>query len=325
MSARRPLAMRSSAAGAAALCCLWLCLRGAAGNPACWVDSGVTREHCCDTKFGPEGNKGCWDQLFTYEFCCFDPDSTEKPAPLDVGNSQYPDCAASGVVLRHSGEHAIFADMSTHGSSGCFQNDCKLTDKFNAKDRGVCARLCAELEECTHWSFGVQGGSSRCFLRKSDEGRQQAPAQWSSGAKACGPPPLPHAFAARVAAESHALAACDSGKGDTCTDVLPAMNTWIFAIKHLKAASAGRLDPGSLHHIDQIYQDSCNLVNQVNGEYRPSDADFPRVVYNNRLIFNNFMDWLKQHPSVELDANDASLPTPLRTGELCGPTSCYDS
>lgn len=29
-----------------------------------------------------------------------------------------------GVVLRHAGEHAIFADLSHYGHSGCFLNDC---------------------------------------------------------------------------------------------------------------------------------------------------------------------------------------------------------
>merc|ERR1740129_632372 len=92
----------------------------------------------------------------------------------------------------------------------------------------------------------------------------------------------------------------------------------IFAIKHLQAASAGRLDEGSLHHISQIAQDSQNLANQINGEFRPSDVDFPRVVYNNRLIFNTLMDWLRAHPAASLDESDFSLPTPLRTGDLCG-------
>lgn len=298
---------------------LWL----VAGNPACWTE-GATYDYCCDTKYGPEGNRNCWGQGFTYEFCCFDPANTDKPPSLDVNDNRYPDCAQSGVVLRHSGEHAIFADMSTHGSSGCFQNDCKLTDKFNAKDKGVCARLCAELDECTHWSFGTQGGSPKCFLRKSDEGRQKAPVGWVSGGKACAPPPLPRAFVAYAVSESKGVKACDGGKGDACPDVLPAVTTWIYAIKHLQAAAVGRLDPGSIQHIDQILHDSRNLANQVNAEYRPSDADFSRVVYNNRLIFNTLGDWLRQHPTVELDVNDGSVPVPLRTGELCGPTSCFD-
>ena len=78
--------------------------------------------------------------------------------------------------------------MSSHGHKGCFQNTCTNTDKFQAADPGVCARLCSELDECTHWSYGEQdddlrGGAlmMKCFLRKSDEGREGA-AGWLSGA-----------------------------------------------------------------------------------------------------------------------------------------------
>lgn len=289
----------------------------------CWT--GVTREQCCDAKYGPRGNPGCWDTVFTFEVCCVFLDGAPRPPALAVApEGGYPTCIARDMALRHLGEHAIFADMSSHGSAGCFQNDCKLTDKFNAKDRGICARLCAELEECTHWSFGMQDGATKCFLRKSDEGRQKAPG-WESGVKACAPPPLPNAFAALATADSEGLVACNGGKSEACPDALPAINTWRFAIKHLTQAVEGRVDENTLNHVNQIAKDSENLANSINAEFRPSDADFPRVVYNNRLIFNSLKGWLVTLPRVELNATDGSLPTPLRTGKLCGPTSCYDS
>ena len=46
----------------------------------------------------------------------------------------------------------------------------KLSDKFEAVDPGICARACAATEECSHWSYGQQYGTKKCFLRKSDEG-----------------------------------------------------------------------------------------------------------------------------------------------------------
>lgn len=320
---------RASAAAAAGLLRLWpwlFFLRQVAGNEKCWTGD-VTHEKCCDARFGPQGNPGCWDAVFTYEFCCFDPTVLPTPPALLAGSSAegYPGCAVSGVVLRHVGEHAIFEDMSTHGASGCFQNNCKRTDKFNSKDRGVCARLCAELEECTHWSFGMQDGSQKCFLRKSDEGRQAAPPGWVSGAKACAPAALPHGFTALAVAESKGLTDCDGGKSERCPDVMAAINTWIFAIDHLKKAAVGRVDEGTMEHIDAIGRDSRNMANQINAEYRPSDADFPRVVYNNRLIFNTLADWLQSFRKVDLNSSDGSLPVPLRSGMLCGQTSCYES
>merc|ERR1712061_699460 len=111
---------------------------------------------------------------------------------------------------------------------------------------------------------------------------------------------MPIAYTALAVSECPGLQACDKGKGDKCTDVLAATNTWLYAIKYLRKAAEGRVDEGTYGHILQI----------ETGEYRPSDADFPRVVYNNRLIFNNLHDWLEQHRKIELSPEDKSLPTP---------------
>lgn len=63
------------------------------------------------------------------------------------------------------------------------------------------------------------------------------------------------------------------------------MNTWIFAIDHLKRAFRGRVDPETWQHIERIGTESQNFVNQLTAPYRPSDKDFPRVIYNNRWGF----------------------------------------
>lgn len=303
---------------------LWLRETGGAGDDSCWF-GGVTRESCCAEHFGPEGNPGCWDLAYTFERCCGPPEP--KPAaPIDweALPQDYPECVQTGIVLRHAGEHAVFADMSSHGHKGCFQNDCTSTDKFDADDPGICARLCGQLDECTHWTFGKQDGSTKCFLRKSDAGREQL-LGWSAGAKACVPARLPHGFAALKVADSPGVKACDEGKNeDTCPDTLAAINTWIYAIDHLKKAAEGRVDAATMQHVNQIGIDSRNLVVSMTGEYRPSDLDFPRVVFNNRLIFDNLKSWLQQFPTVELREEDLSLPNPLRTGKLCGKRSCYE-
>lgn len=198
-----------------------------------------------------------------------------------------------------------------------------MTDKFIAVDPGVCARLCTELDECTHWSYGKQDGELKCFLRKSDAGREAAKG-FSSASKACAPPPLPPAFVALQVAYSDGLKACDGGKSDQCPDALAGITTWKYAIKHLKRATEGRVDPTTWDHIEQIGSDSENLARQVTAEVRPSDADFPRIVYNNRLIFNALHSWLDSTPKVELGVDDPSLPNPIRNGKLCGQSSCYE-
>lgn len=281
----------------------------------CWTD-GLTFDGCCDESFGESGNRACWDQDFTFVRCC-------GPRARALASSFNAECIESDTALRHAGEHALFADVSVYGHTGCFQNNCRMSDKFDAQDRAVCARLCAELEECTHWTFGEQDGAAKCFLRKSDGGRAKAK-HWSAGSKDCAPTRLPDASVALSIAESEGVKACDKGKTEKCPDVLAAVTTWRLAIKHLLRAATGRVDGATMEHITAIGTDTEALEKRVSGEFRPSDADFPRVVYNNRLIFDNLRDWMLQHPRVELSTEDASLPNPLRFGTLCGKISCYE-
>lgn len=233
----------------------------------------------------------------------------------DVAAQDYPDCVESRIVLRHAGAHAIFVDLSAFGTAGCWQNDCKNTDKFNAADRGVCARACAQIDECTHWTFGEQEGVMKCFLRKSDGGREESDS-WEAAPKACAPAALPDAFMALTAAELDELKACDAGKSEQCPDMAKAMNTWRFAISSLKKATEGALDANTMQYVTQIGSDTDAFTAQM------SEENFPVVAQNNRQVFNALRGWLEGQPQVAVDSNDASLPNPLR-GQLCGPSSCY--
>eukprot|EP00930_Biecheleria_cincta_P023066 TRINITY_DN16718_c0_g1_i1.p1 TRINITY_DN16718_c0_g1~~TRINITY_DN16718_c0_g1_i1.p1 ORF type:complete len:327 (+),score=47.39 TRINITY_DN16718_c0_g1_i1:2-982(+) len=285
---------------------MFLMVRVAAkGDETCW-EPGVTWESCCAPAFGPEGNPACWGGDYTYERCCGLPDyPSEPPAALDpsAGSQAYPGCTVKDVVLRHAGEHGVFADLSIYSSSGCFQNNCGKTDKFTAADSGICARACAEVEACNFWSHGKQDGVKKCFLRSSDVVRDHGHG-WTSGVKACGPSKLPDGFVAHATANAEALKACDAGKGEQCPDVAAAINTWLFAIKHLKQAFEGRVDPDTWHHVTQIGVDSQNFKAGLTSEYRPTDKDFPRVIYNNRLIFNHLDESLRQHGQVEINPQD---------------------
>jgi len=242
--------------------------------------------------------------------CAAGPAGGAAPAP----QGPYPACVDANVVLRHAGANAIFVDVSTDGSAGCWQNDCKNTDKFNAVDMGVCARSCARVDECTHWSYGEQEGQKKCFLRKADAGREQAEG-WFSARKACAPPHVPDGFVARTA--GRVLQVCDAGKSDTCPDMLAAMTTWKFAIRHLQKATEGKLDANTMNYVNQIATDTNSFASQM------SEENFPVVAGNNRQVFNALDGWLAAQPSIPLDPSDASLPSPLR-GRLCGPNSCYE-
>lgn len=225
----------------------------------------------------------------------------------------FPGCTQPSVVLRHAGAHAIFADVSVFGAAGCWQNDCKNSDKFIADSPVLCARTCSELGDCTHWTFGEQDGAQKCFFRKSDGGREVLEG-WSSGTKACAPPSLPEAFQALKAADL--LKRCDAGLSDACPDMAKAVNTWQFAIRNLKKAAGSKLDAGTLQFVNQIEADTTAFAAQM------SDQNFPLIMANNRQVFQALQSWMESQPKVEIDINDSSLPLPLR-GSFCGPVACY--
>mmetsp|Transcript_26292 Transcript_26292/g.81973 ORF Transcript_26292/g.81973 Transcript_26292/m.81973 type:complete len:251 (+) Transcript_26292:37-789(+) len=233
-----------------------------------------------------------------------------------VAAQMYPDCVERQVVLRHAGAHAIFVDLSSFGTSGCWQNDCKNTDKFNAVDQGICARACAAVDQCTHWTFGEQEGATKCFFRKSDGGREEADG-WSSAPTSCSPPPVPDAYTALAASEAEELRACDGGKSDACPDMAKAMNTWKYAISSLQRATEGQLDANTMQYVNQIASDTDAFSAQM------SEENFPVVVGNNRQVFAALRGWLEGQPRADIDLNDPSLPNPVK-GRLCGATSCYE-
>ncbi|CAE8643363.1 unnamed protein product, partial [Polarella glacialis] len=183
-------------------------------------------------------------------------------------------------------------------------------------DKGICARACSQVQECTHWSFGEQDGVTKCFLRKSDGGREEADG-FSAAPKACAPPAIPDAWLAMSVAETEAMKACDAGKSEQCPDMARAMTTWRYAIAALKRASDGVLDAGTFQYVTQVESDTNAFVAQM------SEENFPVVTNNNRQVFNALRGWMDGQPKAEVDAADQSLPMPLR-GSLCGATSCYE-
>lgn len=284
--------------------------QGAWGRLECFVE-GEDRYHTAGNAVagggGDSGGPGDW----AYNIC-------RLACPCSSGDLQaFPDCAEPGTVMRHAGEHGIFVDASEHGVAGCWQNNCKDTDKFIAEDMGICARACTKSAECTHWTFGEQEGAKKCFLRKGDGGREQAEG-WYSGAKECAPKKLPDHLVALHTSELPALAACEAGRSDTCPDMARAAKTWKFAIDHLQRATDGKLDQGTANFVSQIGQDLEAFESQM------TEENFPVVMANNRQVFNALGSYLRAQPSDhKVDPSDPSLPNPMR-GSLCGPGSCYE-
>merc|ERR1712113_628958 len=99
-----------------------------------------------------------------------------------------------------------------------------------------------------------------------------------------GPQKMSHGFVALAISESKELKLCDGGKSDQCPDVEKAINTWNFALARLRWAAKGRVDQSTWDTLNQLVDESIRFQDGLHGDYRPSDADFPRIVYNNRLI-----------------------------------------
>jgi len=250
------------------------------------ADRYHTAKNVADSNAGDRGEPGDWSIDIVRLSC----PCSQGVAAVE-STEAYPKCSQKDVVLRHAGAHAIFVDLSTVGSAGCWQNDCKNTDKFDAADPGICARTCAKLPECTHWSFGEQGGATKCFFRKSDGGRENAEG-FTSGSKTCAPPEVPDAFMAMKAAEL--LLVCDAGKSEKCPDMASAVTTWKFAIKHLKQATENSLDANTQQYITQIATDTDAFAAQM------SEENLPVIAGNNRQVFNALQGWMSSQPKPQL-------------------------
>lgn len=282
----------------------------------CYVpgsDRYHTAKERADSNAGDKGDPGDWNVDVCRLACSCTQGAPVEAPPVDT-SAPFPGCVEHNSVFRHAGAHAIFVDLSSFGSTGCWQNDCKNTDKFNSEAMGICARTCAQIDDCTHWSYGEQEDAKKCFLRKSDGGREILEG-WTSAAKACAPPPLPDAFVALTAGKL--LEPCDPGKSDACPDMARAVSTWRFAIKHLKRATEGKVDPNTINFINQISDDTDAFAAQM------SEDNFPVVAGNNRQVFIALGSWMATQPAIATDPADTSLPNPLR-GYLCGAASCYE-
>jgi hypothetical protein len=94
----------------------------------------------------------------------------------------------SSTILRGQGKYAIFVDVTQHGkNTGCFQNNCKNTDKFDCADQAECASICYQVPECKFWAFGDEQGTKKCWLRNGDGGREPLDSA-VAGADQCAPP-----------------------------------------------------------------------------------------------------------------------------------------
>mmetsp|Transcript_30921 Transcript_30921/g.75321 ORF Transcript_30921/g.75321 Transcript_30921/m.75321 type:complete len:287 (-) Transcript_30921:73-933(-) len=103
----------------------------------------------------------------------------------------WPECQTKDVILRGRGEYALFTDVTVHGgTAGCFIDNCETSDKFYADSAAQCGAACAKIPECQHWTYGMEDGGNKCWLRTSDAGKEENPG-YIAATRQCAPPEWP--------------------------------------------------------------------------------------------------------------------------------------
>merc|ERR1712232_1447555 len=120
---------------------------------------------------------------------------------------------------------AVLGDAAT----SCLENNCANTDQFLAGAPEDCARICTEVENCSHWTID---SSSKCFLRSGHI--TQVAIGSTSGLSGCSPAAtkVSAVEGVRAVIASPALKACEGGAAGTpaCPNLHAAMRTWQWGI-----------------------------------------------------------------------------------------------
>lgn len=98
----------------------------------------------------------------------------------------WPDCIQRNVIIHgYDIGEALMIDLAKYGAKeGCWNNDCKETDKFNCESMEACATMCQKVDACQWWTWGEQGGARKCWIRSGKHGREKRYG-FSSGPRVC--------------------------------------------------------------------------------------------------------------------------------------------
>mmetsp|Transcript_48544 Transcript_48544/g.105743 ORF Transcript_48544/g.105743 Transcript_48544/m.105743 type:complete len:282 (+) Transcript_48544:26-871(+) len=108
-----------------------------------------------------------------------------------AGAAAWPGCSVKNRILRGLGDFALFTDVLVHGgTSGCFLDNCESSDKFYCDAPAQCGAVCNLIPECQFWTYGVEDGGSKCWLRTSDDAAEVLEG-FLYGSRDCHPPLWP--------------------------------------------------------------------------------------------------------------------------------------
>lgn len=234
----------------------------------------------------------------------------------------WPQCVFQDAGVR--GE-ALVSDVQAvlgAAAAGCSEGNCQATSVFDAGSTEDCARVCAAVQGCNFWSSFPGGAGQRCQLWTGAGSGREAVGGSVAAAQGCSPPATqlsPHQVALAVLS-SPALQGCDAGDvNEQCASLQDAMRTWMYGIRHLKAAMAGTSNNID-QFMEQIEGDAIAYLNTPPGT--PGLAGmYPVAVANNRQVFEAVRHFLVEKAGPAISRFDVSV-APGARGQLCTAGQC---
>jgi len=100
----------------------------------------------------------------------------------------WPECVRRNVIVHgYTLGEALMVDLTSFGAkSGCWNGDCKRTDKFHCPTMDRCAEVCQQVDACKWWTHGMEDFAPKCWLR-GDNHRKEKRYGFSSGLHFCAP------------------------------------------------------------------------------------------------------------------------------------------
>mmetsp|Transcript_15928 Transcript_15928/g.43701 ORF Transcript_15928/g.43701 Transcript_15928/m.43701 type:complete len:709 (-) Transcript_15928:112-2238(-) len=113
-----------------------------------------------------------------------------SPSPPPVENA-WPNCLWRNLIIHGWNEgEALMIDLTPYGAKeGCWDDECKETDKFSCDTLERCSVVCNQVQSCFFWTWGVEDGVRMCWLREGRSGREKR-FGFASGHRLCASPEL---------------------------------------------------------------------------------------------------------------------------------------
>merc|ERR1719158_1074500 len=93
--------------------------------------------------------------------------------------------------VQYLSEHLFHLNLTSYVVSGknvtgCWENDCSRTDRFDVDKTADCAEVCGKIEDCKFWYYKYEDGKHRCILKPAGSIHQGSSSS-KGGPRTCKP------------------------------------------------------------------------------------------------------------------------------------------